>query len=117
MRRILLTLLTCLLTAGCASHAVSAWRTQPSAPPQDKPGRWILVTAPAFADALEPLKKHRQAEGFDVVQLKTTDLLSPDELQKHDGTKLLARLRTLWQPDPPNTYILLVGVAAAPTAD
>jgi hypothetical protein len=116
MQRFLWLVLLCLLATGCASRLRADPEHIPSADPAH-PGRWIVVTAPAFADALQPLIQHRQAEGFDVIALQTTDLLTPDDLQKHDGRKLLAKVRSLWQPDPAHSFVLLVGAAAAATPD
>ena len=42
----------------------------------DRAGQWILVTPPDFRPALAPLIEHRQTEGFKVVVLETTNVLS-----------------------------------------
>lgn len=36
--------------------------------------RWIVVTAPAFEAAVEPLCKHRAAQGYDVVRVRVKDV-------------------------------------------
>jgi hypothetical protein len=48
-------------------------------------GSWIVVTAPAFKDAIEPLRRRRLAEGFDVTVVTTTDVLTPGEIRLNAG--------------------------------
>ncbi|HLX68040.1 MAG TPA: C25 family cysteine peptidase [Verrucomicrobiae bacterium] len=73
-------------------------------------GQWIVVTPPAFRNALVPLIERRQAQGFKVVVLDTTDIFSPQQLQQGDGTPLLARLKALCQPGRTPAYVLLAGI-------
>jgi hypothetical protein len=75
-------------------------------------GRWIVVTAPAFKDAIEPLKQRRAAEGFDVTVVTTTDVLTPDEIRRNAGGRLADRVRELWKSSPATSYVLLVGMPA-----
>ena len=74
-------------------------------------GQWIAVTPPEFREALQPLIQHRQAEGFKVVVLQTTDVLGPEQLEKKDGTALQAKLSELCAKEKSKSYVLLAGVA------
>jgi hypothetical protein len=42
----------------------------------DSAGRWIVVTAPTFRDAIRPLETRRAAEEFAVTVVTTTNVLS-----------------------------------------
>src|SRR5262245_11879337 len=77
------------------------------------PGRWVVVTAPAFRAAVEPLAAHRKAQGFDVVVLPTTDALTPQELLGGDAGKLRDRVRRLCGEAKGPAHVLLVGSAEA----
>ena len=63
----------------------------------DSVGQWMLVSPPGFRPALAPLIEHRRAEGFKVVVLETTDVLSQEQLRQRDGRLLQARLSELVQ--------------------
>jgi hypothetical protein len=71
--------------------------------------QWIVVTAPAFREALAPLIAHRKAEGMRVVVLSTADVLSEDEIRKGDATKLRDRVRKLCRDHDGTSFVLLVG--------
>jgi len=73
-------------------------------------GQWVLVTAPDFRPALAPLIEHRQAEGFKVVVLETTEVLSQGQMHQRDGTPLQARLNELVQHYPGRSCLLLAGI-------
>src|SRR5438874_226153 len=45
------------------------------------PGQWLVVPAPAFRAAVEPLCEHRRAQGLRVVVVPTGDVLSPAEVR------------------------------------
>jgi hypothetical protein len=79
----------------------------------DDVGQWIVVTPPAFRSVLAPLIKQREAQGFKVVILDTSEVFSPEQLQHGDGAPLLARLKALAQPGHGPEYVLLVGVCTA----
>lgn len=79
----------------------------------DMPVRWVVVAAPAFRDAVEPLCAHRRAQGFDVVALRTTDVLSADEVRGDDGRKLAERVRRLCAEHKGPSCVLLVGAVEA----
>jgi len=93
-----------LLLALCAAHAGA---TEPLAP------QWLVVTAPAFRTALEPLCAQRRADGFKVVVLQTDTLLSQDEILTLDAARLAERVWTLVRQHPAPSYVLLVGAAVA----
>jgi hypothetical protein len=76
----------------------------------EPPGQWIVVTPPEFREALKPLIQERQSEGFKVVVLQTTDVLSHEQLEKKDGTALQAKLRELCANGKSKSYVLLAGV-------
>lgn len=78
-------------------------------------GQWIVVTPPAFRSALGPLIQQRQAQGFKVMVLETTDVFSPEQLQHGDGAPLLARLKALSQPARGPQYVLLAGICTTTT--
>jgi hypothetical protein len=79
----------------------------------EKPlGQWLVVTAPAFRAELAPLIEHRQAEGFKVVIIETTNVLSPEQ----PAALLQARVRQVCERAGGTTYVLLVGdMSANPT--
>lgn len=76
---------------------------------EEKPPQWIVVTAPAFRTAIEPLCEYRKAEGMKVVVIPTTDVLSKDEILAGDGKKLAERLRAILKETKGTSYVLLVG--------
>lgn len=75
----------------------------------DAPARWIVVTAPAFRDAVEPLCKHRREQRLDVVALVTTDVLSADEIRTGEAGKLVERIQRLCGEFKGPSCVLLVG--------
>jgi hypothetical protein len=81
-------------------------QTLPAAPPQEQ---WIVVTAPAFRKAVEPLCEQRKAQGLRVVVVETTDVLAPDEIRKGDAAKLRDHLHKLCRDHAGPSAILLVG--------
>lgn len=91
-----------LLLATLGSHPATADQPTPLA-------RWVVVTAPAFRDAVEPLCKYRRDQKLDVVPLLTTDVLSADEIRSGDGRKLAERVRQLCAEHKGPSCVLLVG--------
>jgi hypothetical protein len=77
--------------------------------------QWLLVTAPAYRQALEPLCIHRKADGFQVTVVQTTDFLTPKEILTGDGRKLRDKVQQLCKEHKGPSYILLVG-AVEPNA-
>jgi len=82
-----LALLACLL--------VGARLWAAAVPPADQ---WIVVVAPAYRDAMQPLIAHRQAQGLRVVVLAPE---KPADLRK--------RLAALYKTYPGRSHLLLVG--------
>src|SRR5262245_49174353 len=97
MRRLLYLLLAFSLAPGRAA-------AEPAEPPQ-----WLVVTAPAFRAALEPLCRHRQAQGMRVVVLQTSDVLSDQEVRAGDAAKLAEHVRQRCRSARGTSYVLLVG--------
>jgi peptidase C25-like protein len=79
----------------------------------DKP-TYLLVTAPAFRTAVEPLCRHRKAQGFNVQVLQTTDVLTAKDILRCESQKLQDHVTRLARKAPGPVYILLVG-AVDPT--
>jgi len=71
--------------------------------------QWLVVTAPAHRKAIEPLCDHRKTEGFKVVVLQTTDVLTDAEITKGDAAKLRDKVQQLCRDHKGDSYILLVG--------
>jgi hypothetical protein len=83
----------------------------------DAPPQWVVVTAPAFRAALEPLCEHRKAQGLKVTVVETTDVLTPKEAAAGDGGKLRARVNKLCRDYEGPSYVLLVGAIEAGKLD
>lgn len=71
--------------------------------------QWIVVTAPAFRTAIEPLCAQRRADGMQVVVIQTTDVLSADEIVALDARKLVECVRGQLRQHPGPSTVLLVG--------
>jgi hypothetical protein len=76
------------------------------APPQEQ---WLVVTAPAFRDAVEPLCQARRNQGMRVVVLPATDVLTRRDLKAGEAGKLRDRVRALCRAHPGPSFVLLVG--------
>jgi len=74
--------------------------------------RWIVVTAPAFEGAIAPLCDYRRHEGLDVVVVRTTDILTPEQLADGDARALRRHIHGLYTEAQGRSYVLLVGAAA-----
>ena len=61
----------------------------------DPTGQWIVVTAPAFRKAIEPLSAQRKEQGLKVIVLETTDVLTAKQIADGDGAKLRKRVNKL----------------------
>ncbi len=72
-------------------------------------GQWVIVTAPAFKKAVEPLCEQRKAQGLQVVLVQTTDVLSPKEILTGDARKLRAHINKLCREHHGPSFVLLVG--------
>jgi hypothetical protein len=81
------------------------------------PPRWVVVTAPAFREAVQPLCDHRKAEGLRVVVVQTTDMLSDKEIRAGDAVKLREHVTKLCRDHRGTSYVLLVGAVEAGKLD
>lgn len=70
---------------------------------------WVVVTAPAFRSALEPLCAHRQAEGMRITILQTTEVLTPAEIRAGDASRLVEHVWQHMRQTQGPCYVLLVG--------
>jgi hypothetical protein len=71
--------------------------------------QWIVVTAPAFRKAIEPLGQQRKSQGLHVVLVQTTDVLSRDDIRAGRGDKLRKHINKLCRDYHGPSYVLLVG--------
>jgi hypothetical protein len=71
--------------------------------------QWVVVTAPAFRAAVEPLAAHRKSQGMRVVVVQTTDVLSEKEILAGDARKLRDRVHQTCRAHSGPSYVLLVG--------
>ena len=94
-----------LLSAFLAStHALYAGQEAPPPAPQ-----YLVVMAPAFRAALEPLCAQRQADGMKVRVVAVSDVLSDDEIRAGDGKKLVEHVQKLCKDHEGPSYVVLAG--------
>src|SRR5262245_37232736 len=74
---------------------------------------WIVVAAPAFRSAIEPLCEHRRAEGMHVQIVQTTDVLSGKQIRNGDAEQLKVRIEQPCRQTKGTCYVLLVGAVRA----
>jgi Peptidase family C25 len=96
--------LLCLLSPLLSASAADAPQAQ-----------WILVTAPAFRDALQPLCDHRKEQGMRVVVVQTTDVLTAKEVRNLDAVKLREHVGKLCRDHQGPSYVILVGAVESGT--
>jgi hypothetical protein len=72
-------------------------------------GQWIVVTAPAFRKAIEPLCQQRKEQGLQVVRVQTTDVLTAKEILTGDARKLREHINKLCREHEGPSFVLLVG--------
>jgi hypothetical protein len=75
----------------------------------------MAITTPEFRSTLSPLIDQRRAEGFKIVIIETTNLLTADEIQRADGVPMQTFIQQLIQTNKGACSILLAGAMA--TAD
>jgi hypothetical protein len=98
--RILLALL--LLVAAASARA------------EERPAeQWVVVTAPAFRQAVEPLCEQRKAQGMRIEVVQTTDVLSGREILAGEVDKLRERVAKLCRDFKGTSAVLLVGAVEA----
>src|SRR5262249_54959875 len=71
--------------------------------------QWLVVTAPAFRSAIEPLVEHRKAEGMKVQVIQTMDVVTWKEILNCDSQKLVEHVHKLCREHKGPSYVLLVG--------
>lgn len=76
------------------------------------PAQWVVVTAPAFRSAVEPLCAQRKAQGMRVQVVLTTDLLSDREVLAGEAGRLREQVHKLCREAKGPSYVLLVGAVA-----
>ena len=69
---------------------------------------WVAVTGPEFRLAIEPLSKHRRAEGMDVRVISTADI--------PEAAQIRARIDGERRGRKGPTFVLLVGAASGDSA-
>src|SRR5689334_18508979 len=75
--------------------------------------QWVVVTAPAFRKAVEPLCEQRKAQGMRVEIVQTTDLLTAREILAGDSEKLRERVIKVCRDFKGTSCVLLVGAVEA----
>ena len=85
---------------------------------KDKPAaQWIVVTAPAYRQVIEPLCEQRKGQGLRVEVVQTTDILSEREVRDGESAKLRRRIEQLCRDFEGTSYVLLVGAVEAKDLD
>jgi hypothetical protein len=80
----------------------------------DRPAeQWVVVTAPAYRKAIEPLCEQRKAQGMRVEEVQTTDVLSEREARAGEAEKLRERVVKQCRDFKGTNYVLLVGAVEA----
>ncbi|MGH7172081.1 MAG: C25 family cysteine peptidase, partial [Gemmataceae bacterium] len=72
-------------------------------------GQWIVVTAPAFRKAVEPLCEQRKKQGLHVVVVQTSDVLRREDIRAGRAEKLRKHINKLCSDHKGPSYVLLVG--------
>jgi hypothetical protein len=85
---------------------------EPATPPH-----WIVVTAPTYRDAIQPLCDHRKDQGLAVTVVETSDILGKKEILAGDSDKLREHINKLCKDTKGPSYVLLVGAVDAGTLD
>ena len=81
----------------------------PARAAEEPAGQWIVVTAPAYRDAIEPLCEQRKSQGLHVTTVQTTDDLAKKEILAGDAEKLRDHIVKLCHGQKGAKYVLLVG--------
>ncbi len=76
-------------------------------------GQWIVVTAPAFRNALEPLCQHRKEQGLRVTVVQTTDVLDDAAIRASEAGKLRDHVHKLCRDGEGPAFVVLVGAIEA----
>jgi hypothetical protein len=78
--------------------------------------QWVVVTAPAYRKAIEPLCEQREGQGMRVEVVQTTDVLSEREIRAGEADKLRERVVKLCRDFEGTSRVLLVGAVEADDA-
>jgi hypothetical protein len=78
--------------------------------------QWIVVTPPAFREALQPLIEHRRTEGMKVHVVETREILKAEQIQQGNAELLKEHVHKLCRECQGPSYVLLVGAALATEA-
>lgn len=98
-----------LFFLACLACAVNAPIVRADQPAE----QWIVVTAPAYRDAIKPLAEHRKAQGMRVRVVETIDHLRENEILGGDAGKLKAHVQKVCREFKGTSYVLLVGAIEA----
>jgi hypothetical protein len=80
----------------------------------EKPSaQWVVVTAPTYRKAVEPLCEQRKAQGMRVEVVQTTDVLTEREIRAGEADRLRRRVVQLCRDFKGTSYVLLVGAVEA----
>jgi hypothetical protein len=96
-------------------HLVLLLFCVPSARAAD--AQWIVVTAPAFREAMQPLCHHRKSQGLHVSIVNTSEFLDAKQVREGDAAKLRDHIHKLCRDFKGQSYILLVGAVEARQLD
>ena len=93
--------IVCIAAFGCSTGLAAETAPQ-----------WIVVTAPGLQKAIEPLRRERERQGFQVSVMTTTDLLTKEEIERGDARKVSEAVHQRCRQGHGQAYILLVGATA-----
>src|SRR5258708_28039678 len=77
------------------------------------PPQWVLVTAPAYRKAIQPLCEHRISQGMRVDVVDAGEHITPEEIRKGEATKLRRQVNEFCRKHKGTSYVLLVGAVEA----
>jgi hypothetical protein len=78
-------------------------------------GQWVVVVAPAFQKAVEPLCAWRRAQGLRVVVIRSTDVLTAAEVRSGAAGRLRDHVRKVCRAHAGPNWVLLMGAIEAGT--
>jgi hypothetical protein len=83
----------------------------------EEPPQWIVVTAPAFREALEPLCEFRKSQKLRVTVVQTTDVLGQKEILAGQADKLREHVNQHCRDSKGTCFVLLVGMVESDQSD
>ncbi len=96
-----------ILLATFLLFPVSTWAAE---------SQWIVVTAPAYREAIGPLCDQRKAQGLRVVVVQTTDVLTERQIREQDASQLRDHVQKLCRDFKGTSYVLFVGAVEGESA-